>query len=322
VSVVGTEPVLEVAGEVADALARGRAVVALESTIISHGLPYPVNLQTARAVEAAVRAGGAVPATVAVLGGRVRVGLDDAALDRLGRRSEATGVAKASRRDLAAVLVSGATAGTTVAATMYVAHLAGIAVFATGGIGGVHRGADRSFDISADLPELARTPVAVVCAGAKSILDVGKTLEVLETYGVLVVGYRTGEFPGFFSAGSGHPVDHRVDSVNELVAVVAAHRRLGQPGGVLVGNPVPASAAVPAAEIDGYLERALLEADRAGICGQDVTPFLLARIDELSGGRSLAANVALARSNAALAASLAVGLAEVSAQPRAERNRP
>ena len=309
---------LELADEVAHALAAGRAVVALESTIISHGLPQPVNLQTARAVEAAVRAGGAVPATVAVLDGRLRVGLDDAALERLARRS---GVVKASRRDLAAVLVSGATAGTTVAATMHVAHLAGIGVFATGGIGGVHRGADQSFDVSADLPELGRTPVAVVCAGAKSILDVPKTLEVLETHGVLVVGYRTGEFPGFFSAASGHPVGHRVDSVEDLVAVVAAHRQLGQPGAVLVGNPVPEPAAVPAAEVDGYLDRALAEADRAGIRGQDVTPFLLARIDELSRGRSLAANVALVRSNAALAASLAVGLAEVSAQSPAERNQ-
>ncbi len=304
----GNGPPVEVAEEVRDALAAAGPVVALESTIITHGLPDPVNLQTARAVEAAVRGEGAVPATVAVVDGRLRVGLDDAALERLANRSDVDKVDKASRRDLAAVLVSGGTAGTTVAATMHVAHLAGIGVFATGGIGGVHRGADRSLDISADLPELARTPVAVVCAGAKSILDVPKTLEVLETYGVLVIGYRTDEFPAFFSVGSGCPAGHRVDSVAELAAVVAAHRRLGQPGGVLVGNPVPSDAAVPAAEIDGYLERALVEADRTGIRGKDVTPFLLGRVDQLSGGRSLAANVALVRSNATLAASLAVAL--------------
>jgi pseudouridine-5'-phosphate glycosidase len=205
---------------------------------------------------------------------------------------------------------------------MYLAHLAGIAVFATGGIGGVHRGAERSFDVSADLAELARTPVAVVCAGAKSILDIPKTLEVLEAYGVPVLGYRTAEFPAFFSRGSGHPVDHRVDSVETLAAVVAAHRRLRQPGGVLVGNPVPEAAAVPAAEIETCLERALAEADRAGIAGKAVTPFLLGRITELTGGRSLAANVALARSNAALAADLAAALVSAAPRPGAVRNQP
>jgi pseudouridine-5'-phosphate glycosidase len=297
--------VADVAEEVADALATGGAVVALESAIITHGLPRPQNLDTARAVEAVVRGRGAVPATVAVVDGRLRVGLDDAALERLACAAE---VVKASRRDLAAALVAGRTAGTTVAATMYLAHLAGIAVFGTGGIGGVHRGADRSFDVSADLVELGRTPVAVVSAGAKSILDIPKTLEVLETYGVPVLGYRTAEFPAFFSRGSGHPVDHRVDSVQTLAAVVATHRRLGHPGGILIGNPVPETAAVPAAEIEGCVQRGLADADRAGVTGKDVTPFLLRRVTELTGGRSLAANVALVRSNAALAADLALAL--------------
>jgi pseudouridylate synthase len=302
----GTGPPLEIAEEVRDALGAGDAVVALESTIVTHGLPRPDNLDTARAVEAVVRTHGAVPATVGVVAGRLRVGLDDAALERLAC---GPGAAKASRRDLAAAVVSGATAGTTVAATLHVAHLAGIAVFATGGIGGVHRGAERTFDVSADLAELGRTPVVVVCAGAKSILDIPKTLEVLETHGVPVLGYRTEEFPAFFSRASGHRVDHRVDSVEALAAVVAVHRRLGQPTGVLVGNPVPAAAAVPAAEIDECLARSLAEAERAGVRGKDVTPFLLGRLCELTGGRTLAANIALVRSNAALAADLAAALA-------------
>jgi pseudouridylate synthase len=302
----GTGPPLEIAEEVREALGTGGAVVALESTIITHGLPRPHNLDTARAVEAVVRAHGAVPAAVGVIAGRLRVGLDDAALERLACGPDP---AKASRRDLAAAVGSGATAGTTVAATLHVAHLAGIAVFATGGIGGVHRGAERTFDVSADLVELGRTPVAVVCAGAKSILDIPKTLEVLETHGVPVLGYRTDEFPAFFSPGSGHRVDHRVDSVETLAAVVAAHRRLGQISGVLVGNPVPETAAVPAAEIDECLARSLAEAEQAGIRGKEVTPFLLGRLCELTGGRTLTANIALVRSNAALAADLATALA-------------
>ncbi len=286
-------PSVRVSGEVAAAVDYGRPVVALESTILSHGMPYPTNLETARDGEAVVRVHG------------LRVGLDYAALERLAR---GPGVVKASRRDLAAVLAGGATAGTTVAATLYAAHLAGIGVFATGGVGGVHRGAEQTFDVSADLAELGRTPVAVVCSGAKSILDIPKTLEVLETYGVPVVGYRTAEFPAFFSRGSGCPVDHRVDSVPALAAVVAAHRRLGQPGALLIGNPVPDGAAIPAAEIDACVAKALVEAEQAGVRGKDVTPFLLARVAELTGGRSLAANVALVRGNAALAADLAVAL--------------
>jgi pseudouridine-5'-phosphate glycosidase len=298
---------IEVAPEVAAALADGRGVVALESTIISHGMPYPDNLATARAVEGVVREHGAVPATIALVDGRVRVGLDDAALERVAAGDGE--VAKASRRDLPGYVARKATAGTTVAATMYLAHRAGIGVFATGGIGGVHRGAERTMDVSADLVELGATPVTVVCAGAKSILDLPRTLEVLETEGVPVVGVGTGEFPAFFTRESGLPVPHRVDSVAELAALVAAHRDLGLPGGILVANPIPAADAVPAAEIGARIEEALADADRAGVTGKDVTPYLLGRIVELTGGRSLTANVALVRNNAALAADLAVALA-------------
>lgn len=297
---------LDVAPDVAAALARGGAVVALESTIISHGMPYPENLTTARGVEAVVREHGAQPATIALVDGRVRIGLDDDALERLAATGD---VAKASRRDLAVLTARRATAGTTVAATMYLAHLAGISVFATGGIGGVHRGAERSFDVSADLTELGMTPVTVVCAGAKSILDLPKTLEVLETEGVPVIGVGTDEFPAFFSRSSGLPVPHRVDSAAELAAVVTAQRALGLRGGILVANPIPAADEVPAAEIGARIEEAIADAERAGVAGKDVTPYLLARITELTGGRSLAANVALIRKNAALAAELATALA-------------
>jgi pseudouridine-5'-phosphate glycosidase len=296
--------VVEVSPEVAGALAGGRAVVALESTIISHGMPYPDNLATARAVERVVRDHGATPATIAVVDGRVRVGLDDAALERLA----AGEVGKASRRDLPVFAARGLTAGTTVAATMFLAHRAGIGVFATGGIGGVHRGAERTLDVSADLVELGATPVTVVCAGAKSILDLPRTLEVLETEGVPVIGVGTGEFPAFFSRESGLAVPHRVDTVAELAAVVAAHRALGLPGGILVANPIPAADAVPAAEIGARIEQALADADAEGVTGKDVTPYLLGRIVELTGGRSLVANVALVKNNAALAAELAVAL--------------
>jgi len=296
-------PLLELSDEVAAALADGRAVVALESTIISHGMPYPQNLATAREVEQIVRDHGAVPATIALIGGRLRAGLDDAALEELARPGE---VAKASRRDLAALVAAGATAGTTVAATMYIAALAGIGVFATGGIGGVHRGAQSSFDVSADLLELGITPVTVVCAGAKSILDLPKTLEVLETHGVPVVGVGTDEFPAFFSRTSGLSVAHRVDSAKDLAALVDAQRRLGLTGGVLVANPIPQADALAATEIDAIIDRALDDADTEGVTGKDVTPYLLARVNELTGGRSLTANVALIRNNAAFAADLAV----------------
>lgn len=298
------DDLLAIAPEVRAALADGRAVLALESTIITHGMPFPDNVAMARGVEAVARAHGAVPATIAVADGRIRVGLDAALLDRLG---EAKGVAKLSRRDLAGALAGGGLGGTTVAATMAAAHLAGIRVFSTGGIGGVHRGAEDTFDVSADLLELARTPVAVVCAGAKSILDLPKTLEVLETQGVPVLGFGTDAFPAFFARESGLAVD-RVDGIEALAAIVDLHRRLGG-GGVLVANPIPEADALPAAEIEARIAEAVAEAAAAGIARKDVTPFLLARIVALTGGRSLAANIALVRNNVAVGADLAVALA-------------
>jgi pseudouridylate synthase len=316
---VPTQPhsLLDVAPEVADALAAGGPVVALESTIITHGMPYPANLDTARAVEQVVRDGGAVPATIALLAGRLRAGLPEAELVMLAERAdggpgggenEGKGIAKASRRDLPALIAAGMDGGTTVAATMYIAHLAGIEVFATGGIGGVHRGAELTFDVSADLIELGSTPVTVVCAGAKSILDLPKTLEVLETQGVPVIGVGTDEFPAFFTAHSGLGVDHRVDTAAELAAVVVAHRTLGLSGGILVANPIPAADALDAADIDARITQALADAAAAGITRKDVTPYLLARINDLTGGRSLTANIALIKNNAALAAALATAL--------------
>ncbi len=296
------------APEVAQALAAGRAVVALESTIVTHGMPYPDNLATALAVEDVVRAGGAVPATIALVAGRPRVGLARGELEQLAAGED---VAKASRRDLPALVAAGRSAGTTVAATMYLAHRAGIAVFATGGIGGVHRGAEHTWDVSADLEELGRTPVAVVCAGAKSILDLPRTLEVLETRGVPVIGYRTDEFPAFFSRTSGLPVDARVESPQELAAVLAAHRDLALPGGVLVANPIPEADALPEQDVAARIDEAVADAERAGVTRKDVTPYLLGRINELTGGRSLAANIALVRNNAALAAATAVALSRI-----------
>jgi len=297
---------LTILPDVAAALADGRPVVALESTIVTHGMPFPQNLETARAVEAVVRAGGAVPATIAIADGRIHVGLDDGGLARIAAAGPAA--AKASRRDLAVLLAAGAIAGTTVATTMMAAAMAGIRVFATGGIGGVHRGAEATFDVSADLMEFARTPVAVVCAGAKSILDLPKTLEVLETEGVPVIGYRTGVFPAFFSRDSGAAVPHRLDTAAEIARVAALHWRLGG-GGVLVGNPIPEADALPAAEIEAEIAAAVADAAAAGIRGKDVTPFLLARIVTLTAGRSLAANIALVKNNAALAAEIAGSLA-------------
>jgi pseudouridine-5'-phosphate glycosidase len=297
-----------VAPEVRDAIAAGRPVVALESTIVTHGMPYPQNLETARAVEDIVRAEGAVPATIALIGGRIRIGLDAAELERLAAAEE---VAKASRRDLAALLASKAAAGTTVAATMIAAARARIPIFATGGIGGVHRGAGETWDVSADLVELSRTPVAVVCAGAKSILDIAKTLEVLETHGVPVLGYRTDDFPAFFARTSGHGVHHRFDSPRELAEVIATQRRLGLETGMLIANPVPEAEALPRAAVEVQIEQACRDAEAAGVSGKELTPFLLARISELSGGQSLRANIALIKSNAALAAEIAVELARL-----------
>ncbi|MPZ10643.1 MAG: pseudouridine-5-phosphate glycosidase [Kiloniellaceae bacterium] len=299
---------LEVLPEVRDALTAGRPVVALESTIITHGMPAPRNLETARAVEAAVRAGGAVPATIALLDGSIRIGLAAGELERLAGERQ---VAKVSRADLPAVLAAGAPGSTTVAATMICAALAGIRVFATGGIGGVHRGAAQSFDVSADLQELARTPVAVVCAGAKAILDLPKTLEVLETLGVPVIGYRCDELPAFYSRASGLAVPLRRDSAAEIAAVMQAKWALGLGGGLVIGNPIPEAAEIPAEAIAAHIETALAEAAAEGVQAKAVTPFLLARLETLTGGASLEANVALVLNNARLAAAIASAFAEL-----------
>ncbi|CAO3414665.1 pseudouridine-5'-phosphate glycosidase [Azospirillum doebereinerae] len=308
-----TQGRLTLTPEIADALAEGRAVVALESTVISHGMPYPKNLDTARALEAEVRAAGAVPATVAVMDGRIRVGLDDDALERLA--SAGTAAWKLSRRDLPVALAVGALGATTVAATMIAARMAGIAVFATGGIGGVHRGAEHSFDVSADLDELARTSVCVVCAGAKSILDLPKTLEVLETRGVPVLGFGTGEFPAFYSRRSALPVSHRCDNVTEVANILRTKWELGLEGGVLLANPIPLADELDADAMEDAIGRALADAEAKGIKGKHVTPHLLAALERLTGGRSLTANMALIRDNARVAAGVAAAYA-ASAKPK------
>jgi pseudouridine-5'-phosphate glycosidase len=294
-------PWLNVSDEVAAALEAGRPVVALESTLIAHGLPWPVNLATARETEAEVRDGGAVPATVAVWHGTPTVGLTP---DQVEELAKASGVWKASRRDLGAAVGLKRLAATTVSATMALAHAAGIRVFATGGIGGAHRG-DEPFDISADLVELSRTPVLVVSAGAKSILHLPRTLEVLETLGVPVLGYRTEGFPAFYVGASAGSVSARVETAGEAAAVFAAHVRMGG-GGAVLARPCPADVAIPPAEFDAWLAQA--EQEAAGVSGPRVTPHLLARLAELSGGRTLAANRALIAANARLAAEVAVAL--------------
>lgn len=296
---------LKISTDVAGALAADRPVVALESTIITHGMPYPQNLEMARQVEAIIRTGGAVPATIAVMDGAFRVGLSDADLERLAQAG--TKAAKASRRDVAALLSSGVTAGTTVATTMMAADMAGIRVFATGGIGGVHRGAETTFDISADLEELSRTPVAVVCAGAKAILDIAKTLEVLETKGVPVLGYGTDMFPAFWTRSSGYPVDHRVDTPEAAALLIETQLMLGL-GGVLIGNPIREADALDADMIAATIETAITDADRQGISRKALTPFLLKRIVELTGGKSLTSNIALVEHNAEVATAIAVAL--------------
>ena len=292
--------------EVLAARAQGKPIVALESTIISHGMPYPQNVQTAREVEQIIRDGGATPATIAIMDGKICVGLSDAQLEQLGNTA---GVLKVSRRDLPYVLSQKKLGATTVAATMICADLAGIRVFVTGGIGGVHRGAESSFDISADLQELAHTSVAVVCAGAKSILDLPLTLEYLETHGVPVVSVGQAQFPAFFTRDSGLNADFQLDDAASLAAFIATKWQLGLNGGVVVANPVPEAHAMPKAEIDAMTEQALREADEQGVCGKAVTPFLLARIKQLTGGRSLETNIALVKNNAVLGAELAVKLA-------------
>jgi pseudouridine-5'-phosphate glycosidase len=299
---------LIIAPEVAEAIENGRAVVALESTIITHGMPFPQNLEMARGVETIIRDNGAVPATIAVMDGKLMVGLTDADLTRLAE--EGHSAAKASRRDLASLLVKKVLAGTTVATTMQIAALAGIGVFATGGIGGVHRGAEETFDISADLKELASTSVAVVCAGAKSILDIPKTLETLETNGVPVLGFGTDLFPAFFARESKHPVDHRFDTPEEIAAVFLTQRKLGMPGGLLVANPIPHADALDAQVIESRIAEAVAQAESEGVSRKALTPFLLQRLFELTDGKSLKANIALVRNNARVAAGIAVALAE------------
>lgn len=291
--------------EVASARAAGRPIVALESTIISHGMPYPQNVQTARKVEQIIRDAGAVPATIAIMDGKICIGLSDEQLETLGT---APGAIKVSRRDLAYVLSQRLLGATTVAATMICAQLAGIEIFVTGGIGGVHRGAETSFDISADLQELAQTSVAVVCAGVKSILDIGLTLEYLETHGVPVVSVGQPGFPAFFTRESGFNADFQIDSAADQASFIRTKWQLGLQGGVVVSNPVPEQSAMPKEEIDRITEQALQEAEQQGVSGKKVTPFLLARIKELTEGRSLATNIALVEHNALVGARLAVAL--------------
>jgi len=293
---------LDIRDDVREAIRQGNPVVALESTIISHGMPYPDNIECALACEEVIRTAHATPATIAVIGGRIRVGLDE---DEI--RSMATGrdIRKASRRDMPTLLAKGHHGATTVATTMLCAHLAGIPVFATGGIGGAHRDAHRTFDISADLIELSRTPVAVVCAGAKSILDIGLTLEVLETHGVPVLGYRAGSFPAFYLRDSGYPTDDRADDPRTVALAMDAARRLGLDSGLLVANPIPAEFELDPHELNGAIDRAVRAAEHHGIRGKEVTPFVLSRLDQLTEGRTLAANKELVYANARVAAEIA-----------------
>jgi pseudouridine-5'-phosphate glycosidase len=285
-----------------EALASGEAVVALESTIITHGLPYPSNFETALEAERVARAAGVVPATIAIIDGEMRAGLTE---DEIERLATAKDLVKASRRDIASLMVHRATAGTTVAATMFIAARAGIRVFATGGVGGVHRGAEKTFDISADLAELARTGVAVVSAGVKSILDIPKTAELLETLGVPVIGYRTSEFPAFFSATSGNLLDHRFDSVEEIAEVMAKHWQIGGQSGILIANPIREADAIDRDSIESAIEQALAEAKEKGVSQKQVTPFLLARVQNMTAGRSLQANIKLILQNVELASRIA-----------------
>ena len=294
---------LDISPEVAEALNSGKPVVALESTIISHGMPYPRNVETALLVEQTIRENGAVPATIAIIGGRLKAGLSKDEIEYLGKSGR--NVAKTSRRDIAALVARKADGATTVTTTMMIAHMAGISIFATGGIGGVHRGAEVTMDISADLEELGNTPVMVVCAGAKSILDLGLTLEYLETKGVPVIGYGTDELPAFYTRHSGFGVDYRADSPEELAAMFKAQRGLGLKGGMLVTNPIPEEYSMDKAVIDAAIDQAIKEASEKGIKGKETTPFLLAKVVELTGGNSLDSNIALVLNNARLAAKTA-----------------
>ena len=294
---------LDVNPEVAKAVTEGKPVVALESTIISHGMPYPQNVETALKVEQIIRENGAVPATIAILGGRLKAGLTPEEIEYLGRSG--TAVTKASRRDLPVLVAQGKDGATTVTTTMMIAHMAGIKFFATGGIGGVHRGAETTMDISADLEELANTPVMVVCAGAKSILDLGLTLEYLETHGVPVIGYGTKELPAFYTRKSGFEVDYRLDTPEELAAAFRVQRELGLKGGMLVTNPIPEEYSMDADVINAAIDRAVEESLKEGIHGKATTPYLLAKVKDLTGGDSLESNIRLVFNNAALAAKTA-----------------
>ena len=298
---------LDIAPEVLSAIQENRPVVALESTIISHGMPYPQNVETALRVEQTIRDGGAVPATIAIIGGRLKAGLSHDEIEYLGRKGRE--VAKASRRDLPVLVARGADGATTVTTTMIIAAMAGIKVFATGGIGGVHRGAETTMDISADLEELARTPVMVICAGAKSILDLGLTLEYLETHGVPVIGYGTEELPAFYTRRSGFKVDYRIDTPEDLAAAFRAQQEMGLGGGMLVTNPIPEEYSMDPVRINAAIDQAIAEATARGIRGKETTPFLLARVKDITGGDSLASNIQLVLNNARLAASVASCLA-------------
>ena len=301
-------PYLSLSPEVAKALEEGKPVVALESTIISHGMPYPQNVETALRVEQTIRDNGAVPATIAIIGGKMKAGCTKEEIEYLGKKGQA--VIKASRRDLPVLLARGEDGATTVTTTMIIASLAGIKVFATGGIGGVHRGAQQTFDISADLEELAQTQVMVICAGAKSILDLGLTLEYLETKGVPVIGYGTDELPAFYTRHSGFGVDYRIDTPEELAAAFQAKIACGLRGGMLVTNPIPEEYSMDADVINAAIEKALSEADKKGVHGKQCTPFILAKVKDLTGGDSLAANIQLVLNNARLAALTAVALSK------------
>ena len=298
---------LDISTEVKEALEQGKPVVALESTIISHGMPYPQNVETAMNVEKLIRENGAVPATIAIIKGRLKAGLTAEEIDYLGRAGHA--VPKASRRDLPVLVSKGSDGACTVTTTMMIAHMAGIQVFATGGIGGVHRGAETTMDISADLEELGQTPVMVVCAGAKSILDLGLTLEYLETKGVPVIGYGTSELPAFYTRKSGFGVDYELDTPEELAAAFHAERELGMKNGMLVTNPIPEKYSMDHKVIDKAIEQALAEAKAQGIHGKETTPFLLAKVKDLTGGDSLESNIQLVYNNAVLGAKTACALA-------------
>ena len=302
-------PYLDVNPAVAQALAEGKPVVALESTIISHGMPYPQNVETALKVEEIIRQNGAVPATIAILGGRLKAGLSPAEIEYLGKQGQK--VTKASRRDLSVLVAQGADGATTVATTMMIAHMAGIKLFTTGGIGGVHRGAETTMDISADLEELGQTDVMVVCAGAKAILDLKLTLEYLETKGVPVLGYQTQELPAFYTRTSGLKVDYQVDSPEMLAKILKTQHDLGLHGGILVTNPIPEQYSMDADAINAVIDQAIAEAQEKGIHGKETTPFLLAKIKDLTGGDSLASNIQLVYNNARLAAATAVELSKL-----------